>query len=219
MIRVPFLKRKKGRGYVPTREVLELRDRGYGDREIIDELSKRGFSYDEIEQAMLQSLKSDVTATRVPIEAPTPPATPAAPAHRAAIGAPTTPAPTGVAPEATLPEIEATEEIAPPERSAPSPEITIEEIVEGVVDEKIEPFKKELRSLRDEIGRTLKRLKELELKTPSGEEINLEEKLAPILERLSKLEGKVEALERTLRDLLPQIIANVRRLAEVLTKE
>ncbi len=215
MIHIPFLKRKKGRGYVPTREVLELRDRGYGDREIIDELSKRGFSYDEIEQAMLQSLKSDVTATRVPIEAPTP-ATPAAAPEREAIA----PAPIPAAPpaEATLPGME-TGETPTPERSAPSPEITIEEIVEGVVDEKIEPFKKELRSLRDELGKIAKKLKELELKTPSGKEVNLEEKLAPILERLSKLEGKVEALERTLRDLLPQIIANVRRLAEVLTKE
>ena len=215
MIHIPFLKRKKGRGYVPTREVLELRDRGYGDREIIDELSKRGFSYDEIEQAMLQSLKSDVTATRVPIEAPTP-ATPAAAPEREAIA----PAPIPAAPpaEATLPGME-TGETPIPERSAPSPEITIEEIVEGVVDEKIEPFKKELRSLRDELGKIAKRLKELELKTPSGKEVNLEEKFAPIFERLSKLEGKVEALERTLRDLLPQVIANVRRLAEVLTKE
>ncbi len=65
-MKIPFLGRKKkaeetkGRGSVPTRRVQELMSRGFSELDTIDVLRREGYSPDEIDSALTQSVKEGV---------------------------------------------------------------------------------------------------------------------------------------------------------------
>ena len=53
--------KKPGKGYFPTDRVKGLSNKGFSEPEIIDVLRKEGFSSEEIDRALTQVLKIEVT--------------------------------------------------------------------------------------------------------------------------------------------------------------
>ena len=56
-----FFGKKKQKGPVSVEEIQSMQRKGMTDREIIKKMKKSGYSYDEIEKAMLQSVKQGVS--------------------------------------------------------------------------------------------------------------------------------------------------------------
>jgi len=213
---MPLFRRSKGKGYVPIEEVQRMRERGLSDREITDELKRRGFSFEEIERALLQTLKSAVgspLATKEPERASASP---------------------GESKSVTIEEIYASggEEEVPLETSESDilalpteelqPEVTIEELVEGVVNEKWEAFEKEVKELREEFSTLMRGLKELEVKLAelgsAKEEGEVKRKLDELEGKFADLEARVNALEKALKQFLPSLVENVRELANLISE-
>ena len=131
---VPIFKHSRGKGYVPLKEVAALRERGLSDREIITKLKEQGFSYDEIEKGLLQTLKGVVGKREEPKKEEKEESVPIEDIYG------------GATEESTTPTTPAVEEVTYLGEEV-SPELTIEELVEGVVNEKWEVFEKEMNVL------------------------------------------------------------------------
>ncbi len=60
---LPFLGKKKisGKGYVPTDRIRDLASKGFSEPEIIDVLRKEGFSPEEVDKGLTQSLKITIS--------------------------------------------------------------------------------------------------------------------------------------------------------------
>ncbi len=69
-LKLPFGHKGEEMGSIPIKEVTLLREQGKSDREIITKLKTQGFSFQAIEKAMLHVLKSGVGNSNDPIPQP-----------------------------------------------------------------------------------------------------------------------------------------------------
>ncbi len=211
---MPLFRRSKGKGYIPIEEVQRMRERGLSDREITNELKRRGFSFEEIERALLQTLKSAVGTSQAPkgTEIPrTPP-----PEEKRTMTIEDIYASEGEEAPVETPESDVlalpTEEL--------QPEVTIEELVEGVVNEKWEAFEREMKELREEQSSLMRGLKELEAKLAElgseREEGEVKRKLDELESKFADLEARINALEKAFKQFLPSLVENVRELTNLI---
>jgi len=207
-----FFSRKKeeGKGYIPVKEIISMRKSGISDKDIIKKLKSENFSYREIEKGMLESLKHSVgpePRMEETVEEPSENETP------------------------TLEDIYGKEEeppgpsvddlIAPgAEGEDISPELAMEELVEGVVNEKWEKFEKELESLKEDQETIIKKIKQIEsIVSTTGKETKamaLEKTVSDIETRLTGLESRIGGLEKAFRQFLPSLTDNIKSLSNMI---
>jgi len=214
-MRFPF-QHKEEEGTIPFYEVKKLREEGKSDKEIINQLKNRGYSFQAIEKAMLQVLREGVRAKE---ELPKLGAQP-----REYLP----PQPTIPKREEVRRELPTREEIVPePRLSLPvsgqvpleaqfEPVDLIEEVVEGVVEEKFEKLdskfeyiyqeqeklKKEVEKLKNLIGSSIQR----EDKSID----NLKKEIEKLREEIQDLVIRSNALERAFKQFLPDIFVKAR---------
>jgi len=220
-----FKKKPKILGPVPLSEIQNLRNAGLSDKDIIKRLKEKGYDYKEIERAMLQSLKTQVSQSSKPIEEEKTPEPFSNLSTQEELPTfddflkPSFP---------TSPVKEFREEDLlnfgeqPIQEETVSPEVTIEEIVEGIMEEKWQPMHKELEAIineQEKIKKEIAELKALVSKIP-GEETksNIFIKVQEIEEKLNEIEPKVNGLEKAFKQFLPSLTENIRMLSNLVEK-
>jgi len=204
-----FNKKKAGKKHgMPISDVQKMTKKGMSDKDIIKKLKSQGYSYDEIEAAMLQAVKSGVTEEQ--------------PTTRKA------------APE--LPELESfyTEDQQQPlqqfetlpdlESEMPQEvedaNIMLEELVEGVIDEKWQKFSENMKKIDADIDKVRAEMKQFELKIEATRQDNptreLEINISDINEKLEDLDARVGGLEKAFKQFLPSLTKNIESLSKMI---
>ena len=212
---LPFGKREREESFVrevPVEEVRRLRSQGKSDRDIIIELKNKGYTFQEIEKAMLQVLKESSISKEKEGE------------KRREFGR-----------EINLPTLE---KISPKEQAGnirfggmripslspgPTQEFStldlLEEVVEGVVEEKIQDFSTKFDEFLGKIKEEdikmseLKKIIEKNYSDLNSKIANMEKNLTELSDQVSNLEIKVKVLEKALKEFLPDIMEKARRLS------
>lgn len=208
-----FRKKKKTAEPIPIDEIKNMSNSGMSDRDIIKDMKKRGYSYNEIERAMLQAVKDGVGESNT--ERPKPRSEPESFAKEPALDYmqgmySEEEAPTDVINEASMPEFDEM-------KGEASPEIVIEEIVEGVVEEKWVKFKEQIEKMEETIEALRTEIKEKDIITqraePSKEE---EQKFVDISSRVEDMEARVGGLEKAFKQFLPSLTRNIESLSAMI---
>jgi len=113
---------------------------------------------------------------------------------------------------------------SPEEGGEEAPEITIEEIVEGIVTEKWQHFEEivtQLKNADNEIRKEVAKLKE-EVESIKNSMRKSEETLAGKLEEhgehVATIEARISSIERVFKEFLPELTENIKLLKEVIEK-
>jgi len=206
---LPLFKKKEaetmpmGRG-VPMDRVKELAGKGFSEPDMIDVLRKEGYSPDEIDKALTESLKMGVSGLALP--------TPVL---------------------QTEPSVLPTLEIAPPQPSMPTvPETSLpqnyyqqqyptEEYVEylvrermGGIDEKINEFSIRYEELEKRMQTVWDQLNTIATGR-STEQQQILAKLDTFKEMLVETDTRLGSLEKVFRETLPALIESVRALSDL----
>ncbi len=236
MFLLPFRKKKEKvkKIYVPVDIVLSYASQGFSENEIKARLQAQGFAPDIIDKALRIALKEKVTS-EIPRVSPPPPSPYQMPEPTREVSR--HPMPLGYPPERIVspeePRAIPVEEAAKPftfepveARAAESPigEITIEEIIEGVVDERWKDFEERLvdfekrdMQLQAQIEDLRKRFKEIETTLKKREE-GLVSKLEEFGGSVENIQGRIGSIERVFKDFLPQLTQNIRNMSELVDK-
>lgn len=207
-------KPESAKGYAPVKEVEKMRMSGTSDRDIIKKLKADGFSYSEIEKAMLQSLKQNVSSEPV--------ASPAEETWGEITSKDETPTLEDIYGKPEEPKGPSVEDLMAPgmQESDIGPEMAIEELVEGVVNEKWEVFEKELKKLKYDEEVLMRQIKQLEsLTSTTGKDskfIALERKFGEMETRLTDMEARISGLEKAFKQFLPSLTDNIRNLSNMI---
>jgi len=200
-MKLPF-PHKEEETTIPIYEVKKLREEGKSDREIISELKGRGYSFEAIEKAMLQVLKEGVS------EKPAPEEKKEEEKKEVVRELPTKE-------DIEKPVFALPQQPFPPESDF-GPADLIEEVVEGVVEEKIEKLDSKFEFITNELEKIKKDsaslksfiVSSIEKENRILEELKKEkEKLKAELEDLTI---KTNALESAFKQFLPDIFVRMR---------
>lgn len=236
MFLLPFRKKKEEikKVYVPVDIVLSYASQGFSDNEIKSRLEAQGFAPDIIDKALRIALKEKVTSELSRVAPPSPPIT--VPEPRS-MEVSRHPMPLGYPPERIVSPQEPTpvpvEQAARPftfeptgEKAAESAigEITIEEIIEGVVDERWHEFEERLvdfekrdMQLQAQIEDLRKRFEEIETTLKEREE-GLVSRLEEFGGSVENIEGRIGSIERVFKDFLPELTQNIRNMSNLVDK-
>jgi hypothetical protein len=237
MFLLPLKKKKEQvkKVYVPVDLVMSYASQGLSENEIKNRLQGQGFTSDVIDKAMRIALKEEVTSdiprmsTQLPssVRAPEP----------MSMQVPRHPMPLGYPPERLVspdePRSIDVQEAAKPftfeptevkQAESPMGEITIEEIIEGIVEEKWQEFEERLvdyerrdMMLQAQLDDLRKRIKEIE--TSIGErEKGLASKLDEFGGSVEHIEGRIGSIEKVFKDFLPELSQNIRNMSELVDK-
>jgi len=238
--------------YIPVDLVLNYASQGLAESEIISRLQSQGFAPEHIDRALRIALKERVTEmpqAPQPLAAePLPPMGYQAPPPRVepqfqrqvtqAEPIPRHPIPLGRPPERVISprgprqltpeearETTFTFEEKPGEVfTPPMEEITIEELIEGIVDERWKEFEErlidfekrdmQLQNQIEDIGKRIKEISEaLELK-----EKGLASKLEEFGGSVENIEGRIGSIEKVFKDFLPELTQNIRSMSDLVDK-
>jgi DNA-binding transcriptional MerR regulator len=204
---------------------------GMSDKDIIKKLKKEGYSYEDIERAMLEAVKEGVGEGHTgPVSAPNMNRYAQAPVQRepetsAGYGDSSaledmygSDAPESVPESSTsIPELlnEATEEL-----DVPGSDVIVEELVEGVVEEKWQRLTEKLDSFEDKFDNIDKITKHLESRADTEQRDfptkEIDSKMSDISARLEDIEARVGGLEKAFRQFLPSLTRNIESLSSII---
>jgi hypothetical protein len=226
MFLLPLKKKKEQvkKVYVPVDLVMSYASQGLSENEIKNRLQGQGFTSDVIDKAMRIALKEEVTSdiprmstqlpssVRVPVPLGYPPERLVSPDEPRSIDVQ----------EAAKPFTFEPTEVKQAE--SPMGEITIEEIIEGIVEEKWQEFEERLvdyerrdMMLQAQLDDLRKRIKEIE--TSIGErEKGLASKLDEFGGSVEHIEGRIGSIEKVFKDFLPELSQNIRNMSELVDK-
>lgn len=195
---------KKKKVDVPIEEVQKMNAQGMSDKDIIKKLKSQGYSYDSIEKAMLQAVKEGVDEP-APVsdsnEMPSFPEPPGAPQKR------------GSEAEPLFPEFEPQEV---PEMGTINPEVIIEELVEGVIEEKWNKFSSRIDKLENDLSLMRGEMKQIPKSVQQSNTKDLEAKIAEMNEQLDELEARIGGLEKAFKQFLPSLTRNIEALSRMI---
>ncbi len=211
-MQLPFLKKKDVEKVSSTDRVRELSSKGFSEIEMIDILRKDGYSPEEIDKALTQSLRMGVSAPAF-----TPPATSyAPPAPQTSSRLPTL---DEIAPATEMPEIP--EVSLPPQYSQPT---MSEEYVNYLVEDRVGDLKDRLndvsyktRELEQRIEDIQERVGEL-LQARSAEQTQILNKIDEFKDVVLGTDARVGSLEKAFKETLPALIESVRALSDVVQR-
>src|SRR3989338_2310886 len=195
-----FHKKPKDEKLVPIEEVQKMTKRGMSDKDIIKHLKSKGYSYESIESAMLRAVKEGVG------DEPQKQMEMQSPAMDNIFELPQE-FPAAAEPEFGTGEIE-------------QPEVMLEELIEGIVEDKWRKFDDRLKKIDDNFDRMRAEIKQFEAKldqtkreSPTHE---LDSRMADISEQLEDLEARVGGLEKAFKQFLPSLTRNIEALSTMI---
>jgi len=210
-----FRKKNKtegGRGAVPMERVRMLTQQGMSDKDVIRQLKSEGYSYDEIEKGMLNAVKDGVDQTSLPMMQQQP---------QIRRPQPVTNLPTWDEVYEQPQSQEEQEQFAFTEEeptSDISPELAIEELVEGVVNEKWEKLETRLDNTEKNLHRLMVMTKKISEKEPTGSvtETGHSEDIQSLYAKVEDLEARVGGLEKAFKQFLPSLTRNIEALSHMI---
>jgi len=242
MFPLPFRKKKEEpkKVYIPVDLVLNYAAQGFSEQDIISRLQAQGFASEHIDRAMKMALKERVTASG--IEAPRQPQ-PALPQPTDFYGPSPEPimtrhpAPLGYPPErmvsseeqrpATLEEARTSFTFEPKpikEPESPVEEITVEEIIEGVISERWKEFEERLvdfekrdMQLQQQIDDLRKKFKEIDVSLGEREK-GLTGKMDEFGGSMENIEGRIGSIEKVFKEVLPELTENIKVMTNFVEK-
>lgn len=204
-------KKEKIERAIPLDRIRAMARTGMSDRDIIKQLKSEGYGYAEIENAMMQAVKQGVEGAEYGKEySPTP--------------AEYEPAPSPVGPPGQLPgpaefrefKPEFREEVSMP-FEAPAeeiePEVIMEELIEGVVEDKFTKFDEKIRKVVDDFSRLELQLKQIEDRISKPQTVEIPKEFE---DRLQDLEARIGGLERAFKQFLPSLTQNIESLSQMI---
>ena len=208
-----LFRKKKEAKPVPPEEVQKLLSQGMSDKDIIKHLKSKGYPYEEIEKAMMGAVKRGVeepAATQYPQYTPFPQQQTQQRMEKR-----------------ELPELPELGEYSPPEQdifagleaTEPeiAPDIIVEEIVEGVVEEKWQKFEDKIKKMENDFTNLSLQLKKMEqLPTKEQPTKDYDAKIADISEQLEDLQARVGGLEKAFKQFLPSLTKNIESLSNLI---
>lgn len=209
-----FKKKHKDEHGSPVEEVQKMTRTGMSDKDIIKKLKAKGFSYDEIERAMLQAVKSGVSDEE--------------PMMRKA--QPTVPElesfyeeqPTDDIFETPMPQPQRKQGRAQMEFEEPQeqPELMLEELIEGVIEDKWHKFESNMKKLEEDFNKMRAEMSQFQQKVESTKKEpqtkELEANFTELTERLSDIEARVGGLEKAFKQFLPSLTKNIESLSNMI---
>ncbi len=187
-----FSHKKEGKKPIDPAEVQKLTSKGMSDKEIIKHFKAKGHSYDEIEKAMMTAVKENITDNTAPqamMEAPEP-----EPLFYEEAQPPTA------------------EEVYMEEPS----ESLVEEIVEGLIEDKWQKFAVEIDRMQsdiDKITAEIKQIKSMPIPQAAQKEKTDDLRVNEISEQLNSLDARVGGLEKAFKQFLPALTKNIEMLS------
>src|SRR3989344_6884793 len=136
---------------IPVDEVKSMSKKGMTDHDIIKTLKSKGYSYEEIEKAMLQAVKIGVEEPEMPQRQKP---------RFDNFSMPPSDVQQDEYQSGDMPEFES----VLPEEQQQSPELMMEELIESVMEDKVSKYDAEVRSLRDSLDAMRNDMKLLEQK-------------------------------------------------------
>ena len=201
-----FHKKPKDSREVPLEDVQKMTKKGMSDKDIIRQLKSKGYSYEAIEGAMLRAVKEGVddekprAMDRMETESP-------------AVDN-VFDMPREFAPDFT----QQTQQM--PDEEVEAPEMMLEELIEGIVDDKWRKFDDRLNKIDDNFDRIRAEIKQFEIRidqnkkdSPSRE---IEARMADISEQLEDMEARVGGLEKAFKQFLPSLTRNIEALSHMI---
>ena len=201
-----FHKKPKDSREVPLEDVQKMTKKGMSDKDIIRQLKSKGYSYEAIEGAMLRAVKEGVddekprAMDRMETESP-------------AVDN-VFDMPREFAPDFT----QQTQQM--PDEEVEAPEMMLEELIEGIVDDKWRKFDDRLNKIDDNFDRIRAEIKQFEIRidqnkkdSPSRE---IEARMADISEQLEDMEARVGGLEKAFKQFLPSLTKNIEALSHII---
>ncbi|MFH1229580.1 MAG: hypothetical protein V1678_04110 [Candidatus Aenigmatarchaeota archaeon] len=229
--------------YIPVDLVLSYAAQGFSESEIFTRLQSQGFEADHIDRAIKIALKERVTASPGMNMNQTQPSLPQ-PSSTDFYGAspePTVsrrpPAPLGYPPERivsqeearapTLDDMKSSFTFEPKnvqEPQSPVEEITVEELIEGIVterwrdfEERLIDFEKRDMQLQAQVDDLRKRFKEIDVSL-SEKEKGLGGKMDEFGGSMENIEGRIGSIERVFREVLPELTGNIKTMTDFVEK-
>jgi len=250
-----FKRRKKEDAHrhpirIPVSEVKELAAKGLSEPEIVSILKKKGYSPFEIERALSLAMKKSVADFPKPEKREQPQLPPREPLkppesmftfektpflgveEKKEPSSPTPPQPQPMPqPQRhSIPQPQALPQPQPQPQPIPQvevvqPDITLEELIEGIVADKLKELDSRFEELRKrddnlqiqllEIRREIEKIKE-EMK---ARERNMLERIEIYSDKMEEINAKISGIERVLRDFMPKVADVMRAINSVLEKE
>ena len=213
-----MLFKKKEKKGIPTSEVREMTMKGKNEREIVQKLKKEGYDIDQIEKAMMSAVRNGVSEESPssnmsgglermedkPFSLQDVYGAEHIEEHR----------------EPLFSQDNIPDELMEPEYSEPQeePDVLIEELVEGIVEDKWKRFQDDNDKVRDNIGDLKAEIKALKLK--SDEKGNIprdteEEDMKDLNAKIEDLEIRISGLEKAFRQFLPSLTRNIESLSDM----
>ncbi len=198
-------KNVKGERGVPIDEIRRMASKGMSDRDIIKDLKGRGYSYNDIEKAMLAAVKEGVNE----------PSAPSAEMPSEEFFAPSQPQ--QLQPSYELPTFEEEQpQFVNPEQT----ENMMEELIEGVIEDKWNKFEDRMSKIEDSFEKAKAEMKQWQIKqdqqrreSPTKE---LELRISEMSEQLEDIDARVGGLEKAFRQFLPALTKNIESLSQLI---
>jgi len=204
-MQLPFLKKESdtGKGMVPVERVRELSSKGFSELEMIDVLRKEGYSPEELDKALSQALKTEITT----------------PSHNAQE-------------ESNLPTLEdiiqKPEMPQTPETSLPaeyySEGYSPEEYINYAVQEKMNEANRAIYEISEKINELEKRTEYMHeqvstlTQTKTSEHIQILDRLDGFKEAISGMDIRLGGMEKAFKEALPPLIESVRALCDLVQR-
>jgi hypothetical protein len=210
---IMFGKKKQAKP-VPINEIIDMRSAGMGDKDIIKNLKKRGYSYDEIEKGMLDSLKQGVDMN--PMMQPQRPQAQQPQQYEDFSGVGDVFGQQQV--DSMRDDLGLTEVDF---QQAEDANIIIEELVEGVVQEKMGRLEEKIKGLEDTLARYNNDIKQVEKKADESPGVqskikDYDMRISEIAEQMEDLQVRIGGVEKAFKQFLPSLTTNIQSLSEMI---
>ncbi len=222
--------------YIPTDIVQKMAAQGMPEPEIISQMRAQGFSPMQIDKALSQAIKSAVTLPQPSMQRGAPPERIVAGPHATASIQPVQfqePPSFDLSTPQQMPQEFTFEEnpqqfVENPETQAPQeagePEITLEEVIEGVIADRWASFEKRLSSFDQRDQQIEKRIDELrgqveEVRALANKsEQTFIGKLDEFGGHIGGIESRIGSIEKVFKDFLPELTDNVRTISDIVDR-
>ncbi len=202
-------KKHKEKKEVPVDEIQKMTKKGMSDKDIIKHLKSKGYSYESIESAMLKAVKDGVSEEEPKVEHRIDTAPPAADNFFNEEFSP------DAFQQPGLPDLPPA-----PQEDLEAPELMLEELVEGIVDEKWRKVEDKFKTVDDSFDKIKSEIKQFELHMDQirkdSPEKEFETKIVGITEQLEDLESRVGGLEKAFKQFLPSLTRNIESLSSMI---
>ncbi len=212
-----FFHKKQETRPVPADEINAMTRRGMSDKDIIKALKAKGYSYSDIEKAMLSAVKSGISDDKVPSRA--------APqeqefgydfGEQAATESFDTMGTEDIFAGQEQPQFENLPQFSPDQQQP------VEELVEGIVEEKWQRFQDEMTRFEEGLEGVKADMKVFEERIDAAKKesptAELESRSNELADHLEDLDARVGGLERAFKQMLPSLTRNIESLSAMINE-